>query len=257
MFLERLIDTAKAAGDAVMRVYEQPPTASLKADGTPVTEADRLAENIILSGLRAIKPDIPVVSEENAESHAIGTADRFFLVDPLDGTKEFVRRDSKGGFTVNIALIERGEPILGIVFAPALDRLFAGGRDVSAREVCHGKQHGISIRRCPDTGPVAVASVSHRESKTERWLAENPISQTISIGSSLKFCMVASGEVDVYPRFSTTMEWDTAAGDAVLRAAGGSVNIPDGGPLTYGKAHFRNGPFIACGGWQVAVGKSG
>ncbi len=255
MLLERLIDTARSAGDAIMRVYEEAPEASVKSDGSPVTTADRLAEQIILKDLSAIAPDIPVVSEESATSHAIAAPDAFFLVDPLDGTKEFLKRDKKGGFTVNIALINKGEPVLGVVYAPALDRLFAGGRGLGASEISHGTRRKIGIRRCPESGPVAVASASHRESKTDLWLTENLISETISIGSSLKFCLLASGECDVYPRFGPTMEWDTAAGDAVLRAAGGCVKEPEGGPFTYGKADYRNGPFIACGGWEYKQAK--
>lgn len=234
-----------------MQVYEEDHAASLKHDGSPVTKADRGAEAIILRDLERIEPDIHVVSEENAESHYSTAPDRFFLVDPLDGTKEFLKKDGRGCFTVNIALIDQGIPVLGIVYAPALDRMFTGGKGLGAAETCNGSRKEIRIRPCPRSGPVAVASSSHRDEETDSWLEDNLIGQTKSIGSSLKFCLLASGEVDVYPRFGCTMEWDTAAGDAVLRAAGGTVTTPDNRPFLYGKSHYRNGPFIACGGWSI------
>jgi 3'(2'), 5'-bisphosphate nucleotidase len=249
--LEQLTQTARAAGEAVMQVYEEDPKTSLKHDGSPVTKADQSAEAIIVPALRKIEPAIHIVSEENAESHLSTPPDRFFLVDPLDGTKEFLKKDGQGSFTVNIALVEHGVPVLGVVYAPALDRLFCGGKGIGATETTRGSHRKIKIRRCPISGPVAVASCSHREQQTDRWLTDNPIARTISVGSSLKFCLLACGEVDVYPRFSMTMEWDTAAGDAVLRAAGGSIRTPDNKPFIYGKSHYKNGPFIACGGWSA------
>lgn len=249
--LDQLALTARTAGQAVMRVYEEDHAASLKHDGSPVTKADQSAEAIILRDLHRIEPSIHVVSEENSESHFSIPPERFFLVDPLDGTKEFLKKDGQGSFTVNIALIERGIPVLGVVYAPALDRMFMGGKDVGAVETGNGNRKKIKIRPCPHSGPVAVASCSHRDEETDSWLMDNRIAQTKSIGSSLKFCLLASGEVDVYPRFGCTMEWDTAAGDAVLRAAGGSVRTPDNQPFLYGKTDYRNGPFIACGDWSV------
>lgn len=249
--LAQLSRTARAAGHAVMQVYEEDHAASLKHDGSPVTKADQGAEAIILRDLERLEPHIHVVSEENVESHCLAPPDRFFLVDPLDGTKEFLKKDGQGGFTVNIALIEQGIPVLGVVYAPALDRMFVGGHGVGAVETSNGIQKKIRIRPCPGNGPVAVASCSHRDEETDGWLTDNRITQTKSIGSSLKFCLVASGEVDVYPRFGCTMEWDTAAGDAVLRAAGGTVRTPDNQPFMYGKSEYRNGPFIACGGWSA------
>ncbi len=243
-----------------MQVYEENPAASWKCDGTPVTKADRSAEAIILHDLKAMAPDIHVVSEENADSHCSVAPKRFFLVDPLDGTKEFLKKDGQGYFTVNIALIDGGTPVLGVVYAPAFDRLFVGGQGLGAVEASKGKRRKIKIRRCPSSGPVAVASCSHRDRQTDSWLADNRVARTLSIGSSLKFCLLACGEVDVYPRFGCTMEWDTAAGDAVLRAAGGTVRTPDNEPLSYGKSDYRNGPFIACAGWSAEHfrrGKSG
>lgn len=242
---QQLVAIARPAGMAIMDVYNTAPEAEFKADGSPVTAADKAAEKIILAGLADCAPDIPVVSEESEDSHRMNAPERFFLVDPLDGTKEFLRRDGKGSFTVNIALIENGSPVLGVVYAPALDRLFAGSVGDGATETVAGHVKPISVRHEPASGPVAVASRSHRDEQTDQWLKERGIEQTVSIGSSLKFCLVACGEADVYPRFGPTMEWDTAAGHAVLLAAGGHVTTPEGQPFVYGKTDFRNGPFIA------------
>lgn len=245
---EKLIALALPAGKAIMDVYNRPHEAEFKSDGSPVTEADRAAETIILAGLEASAPRIPVVSEENEASHRMRAPDRFFLVDPLDGTKEFLRRDGTGSFTVNIALIENATPVLGVVYAPALDRLFAGTVGAGAVEEANGEKRSITVRKEKPESPVAVASRSHRDAETDRWLKEHAIEKTVSIGSSLKFCLVACGEADVYPRFGPTMEWDTAAGHAVLLAAGGQVTTPQNEPFVYGKPEFRNGPFIAGSG---------
>jgi len=228
-----------------MEIYHEGPSALEKQDGSPITEADKRAEEILLSALKECAPDISVISEENTESHALAAADQFFLVDPLDGTKEFLKADGEGAFTVNIALIEKGTPVWGIVHAPALDRMFVGSNISGALEIHDGKTKEISVCNASASGSIAVASVSHRDDQTNAWLEEHRIEQIVSIGSSLKFCLLASGEADVYPRFSPTMEWDTAAGDAVLRAAGGVVTTPQGLPFTYGKLEYRNGPFIA------------
>lgn len=236
---------ARSAGEVIMQVYCGSPHVQLKTDGSPVTAADRAAEKIILEALASLAPRIAVISEENERSHGLAAPDRFFLVDPLDGTKEFLKKDKAGAFTVNIALIENGRPVLGVVYAPALDRLFTGIAGTGASEICSGERRTIAVRKTAARDPVAVASSSHRDDATERWLADHGIKNTISIGSSLKFCLLACGEADVYPRFGTTMEWDTAAGDAVLRAAGGFVVTPDNRPFAYGKPGYRNGPFIA------------
>lgn len=243
--LSALDPVVRAAGKAIMEVYKEGNKDGVeqKGDGSPVTKADKRAEEIILAGLKKHAPDIPVVSEENAASHSLAPPPCYFLVDPLDGTREFIRADGKGSFTVNIALIENAAPIFGIVFAPALDRMFSGIVGVGALE----GGNSIAIRAKPDTGAVAVASHSHRDAETDSWLEKNGISKTVSIGSSLKFCLLACGEADVYPRFGPTMEWDTAAGHAVLSAAGGRVEHPDGAQFTYGKKEYRNGPFIAFG----------
>ena len=226
-----------------MAVYNKSFGHEIKDDGSPVTEADRAAEVIILAGLNRHAPDIPVISEENPDSHLVPAPDRFFLVDPLDGTREFLKCDDQGAFTVNIALIEDGEPTLGIVYAPALGRMFYGSKGNGSFE---GDQ-SISARKVSACDAVAVASQSHRDPKTNDWLRENNIKETVSVGSSLKFGLLASGEADIYPRFGPTMEWDTAAGDAVLRAAGGMVTNPDGSPFMYGKDGYKNGAFIARG----------
>ena len=246
--LDELQKAARDAGAAIMEVYASDFEAIEKSDGSPVTAADTAAEAVIIPVLKALEPDTVIISEENAASHSVKAPDRFFLVDPLDGTKEFLKRDGKGSFTVNIALIEFGIPILGVVFAPALNRMFVGELGKGAREqTAEGEWRDIAIRDLPENGAVAVASLSHRDEKTDNWLKEHGISEAISIGSSLKFCLVAAGEADVYPRFGPTMEWDTGAGDAVLRAAGGVVYDGDDEVFAYGKVDYRNGAFIACG----------
>lgn len=230
-----------SAGAVIMEIYERADGHDIKDDGSPVTEADKAAEKILLEALGKFAPEIPVVSEENPESHKLPAPDTFFLVDPLDGTREFVRRDGKGAFTVNIGLIENGEPTLGIVHAPALNKMFHGAKCMGAFE------NHIPIKTMmPESGkPIAVASQSHRDPETDQWLKNNAIEETISIGSSIKFCLLANGQAHLYPRFSPTMEWDTAAGDAILRAAGGMVSSLDGKDFSYGKPEYRNGNFLA------------
>ena len=239
-----LTPAVRNAGNAIMRIHRQAPNPEFKKDGSPVTEADELAEQIVLAAIAKFAPGIPIVSEENTASHSTNVGERFFLVDALDGTREFVKFDGSGHFTVNIALIENGQPILGIVYAPALDRMFEGIAGVWAKE--DGSE--ISIRKSDPDCLTALASLSHREQETDAWLSKRKISETVAIGSSLKFCMIAAGEADIYPRFGPTMEWDTAAGHAVLIAAGGCVESPDGSEFTYGKNAYKNGPFIAHAG---------
>lgn len=242
---QKIIDTllpfARKAGEAIMNVYEEGTDAETKSDGSPVTKADKAAEKILIDAIAKHFPEIATVSEENTSSHDLQAPDIFFLVDPLDGTKEFLKRDGMGAFTVNIALIENNMPTMGIVFAPALDRMFYGAQNLGAFE----NDKPIEARAVPIEKRIAVASQSHRDENTDRWLKENNIKKTISIGSSLKFALLACGEAHVYPRFSPTMEWDTAAGDAILRAAGGMMFNPDGRPFEYGKADYLNGGFIA------------
>ncbi|MEL0024843.1 MAG: 3'(2'),5'-bisphosphate nucleotidase CysQ [Alphaproteobacteria bacterium] len=244
---QRLVQPVRDTGKEIMHIHAAGVVADTKADGSPVTMADEAAEAILLHALREMAPDIAVISEENAESHRLAPPDRFFLVDPLDGTKEFLRPDGQGAFTVNIGLVEMGVPVMGIVYAPALDRLFYGVVGQGATEMSAGNVRDIGVRPVPASGAIAVASRSHRDAATNQWLETHGINDTIATGSSLKFCLVAAGEADVYPRFGPTMEWDTAAGDAVLRAAGGRVIHPEGMPFTYGKTEYRNGGFVACG----------
>lgn len=231
--LDALLPIARAAGDEIMQIYATDFAVRGKTDASPVTEADERAEALILPALARLSPDIPVVSEEEAAAGRIpAVGERFWLVDPLDGTKEFISRN--GEFTVNIALIEHGAPMLGVVFAPALDRLFAGAAGIGATVEDKGVRRTIACRTPPAEGLTVVASRSHGDAEA---LA----------GSSLKLCLVAAGEADVYPRLGRTMEWDIAAGDAVLRAAGGIVRTLDGTTLRYGKADFANPHFAAWG----------
>jgi 3'(2'),5'-bisphosphate nucleotidase len=248
-------EIALAAGPAVMAEYSAECAVRSKADSSPVTLADERAEEVILSALRARASAIPIVAEEavaRGEFAAIGRS--FILVDPLDGTREFISRN--GEFTINVALVRDGEPIAGAVYAPALERLWWGGERAYVCAAAVGaplpeESHWLAIgtRRAPAENLVALASRSHADPATEAFLAKLPIGERRSAGSSLKFCAVAEGVADVYPRFAPTMEWDTAAGDSVLRAAGGVVLAVEGGPLLYGKkaTGLRNGGFVAWG----------
>ncbi|MFM9865368.1 MAG: 3'(2'),5'-bisphosphate nucleotidase CysQ [Micropepsaceae bacterium] len=244
-----MVETARSAGALVMRHYEGDSERRYKADKSPVTAADEEAEALILNALHAAAPALPVVAEESAAAGKLPDVSGgiFFLVDPLDGTKEFLNKN--GEFTVNIALIEQGTPTAGVVYAPAIDRLFWGSA-AGAFEESNGNLRQIKTRATPAEGMTAIASRSHRDRLTDEYLAHYPIAKLVAAGSSLKFCVIAAGEADLYPRHGTTMEWDTAAGDAVLRAAGGRVTRLDGKtPLTYGNAaeNFRNQSFIAWG----------
>ena len=246
-FMKSLTPFVLEAGQRIMRIYKSVPTFELKNDGSPVTQADKESEDIIALGLRKIAPNIEVISEENVLSHGKRPAERFFLVDPLDGTKEFIKKNGEGNFTINIALIENGSPIMGIVYAPALKKYFHGCISHGAWELSNGSDKRIHTSPHISNKIVAVASRSHIDKKTKQWLTDNKVKETISIGSSLKFCLVANGEADVYPRFSPTMEWDTAAGDAILRSAGGIVKTANDTDFVYGKKKYLNGPFIAWG----------
>ena len=234
--LKELKLAARNAGNEIMKIYANSINVKFKDDGSPVTLADKAAEDVILKKLKEITPDILIVSEEDSKSHSSKATNQFFLIDPLNGS-----------FTVNIGLIENGIPTLGVVYAPALNRMFFASVATGAFEESNDLIKPITIRELPQSGAVAVASISHRDELTNTWLNDHKIKNTTSIGSSLKFCLVACGEADVYPRFGPTMEWDTAAGDAVLRYAGGSVKHPNDEPFNYGKSNYRNGPFIAYG----------
>jgi 3'(2'), 5'-bisphosphate nucleotidase len=245
--LARISAVAREAGAAAMQVYASDFQVRGKADHSPVTEADERAEAVILERLAALTPGIPVISEEQAAAgRAPPAAERFWLVDPLDGTREFIQRN--GEFTVNIALIEAGCPTLGVVLAPALGRLFAGARSCGARTHDGAGDRSIACRTVPAAGLTVVASRSHGDSDAlDRFLAERQVAASTSAGSSLKFCLVAAGEADLYPRLGRTMEWDTAAGHAVLAAAGGRVATLDGAELRYGKPGLDNPHFVASG----------
>ena len=262
-----LIELCLTAGARILQIYGAEFEVVLKPDASPVTLADTEAEAIILAGLARAYPDIPVVAEESVAAGKVPPpSERFFLVDPLDGSKEFIARN--GEFTVNIALIESGVPVAGVVYAPALGRLWwgaAGSGAHAARVTDPASDHpaladiqAISVRLAP-VGTCAVGSRSHGSGEGDPRLAGYAIADFKTIGSSLKFCLLASGEADVYPRFGRTMEWDTAAGDAILRAAGGHVTCLDGAPLVYGKrnqiedADFANPFFLAFGDPRLAA----
>ncbi len=241
---------ALQAGERIMEIYARPDfEVRAKSDASPVTEADEAADAVISAGLRAAFPQVPLITEEQAASHALA-AQTFFIVDPLDGTREFVQR--RGDFTVNIAYVQNGVPLRGVVYAPAKDRLFYTLPDGRAVEETgsFGPEPGalrpLRVSSPDNAALMVVASKSHRDQATDDYIARYAVRDMTSAGSSLKFCLVASGEADLYPRLGRTMEWDTAAGDAVLRGAGGRVvRFDDHQPLTYGKAGWANPFFIA------------
>lgn len=250
--IEDLLETVLKAGTVIMDVYAQDFEVLTKDDSSPVTLADQKGEAVIAADLARIAPHIPMVGEEAASegdipdiSHGI-----FWLVDPLDGTKEFVHR--RGDFTVNIGLIEDRKPMMGIVYAPDKGRIWWGIKGVGAW--AGDVKDGAIINRTPiHTRPinpddlVVVASKSHRSPELEKWLEHYPGAEHISVGSSLKFCLLAEGKADIYPRHGLTCEWDTAAAHAVLVAAGGKVNDPEGNSLEYAKNTdtFLNSWFMA------------
>ena len=245
MFAKSLIPDVQLAGAAIMEFYYQQSEFLIKKDGSPVTKADLASETILLSALKRSRGDIPVISEENSQSHFFEPPEMFFLVDPLDGTKEFLKADGSGSFTVNIGLVKSGYPEMGIILAPALNRLFVGARNEGAFELVEESFQPLKPRKLLSEGRTAFASTSHPDMQTDNWLSTHNVKQTIRVGSSLKFCLLASGEADYYPRFGQTMEWDTAAGDAILRAAGGATYSSDNLPFQYGKPAYKNTAFIA------------
>jgi 3'(2'), 5'-bisphosphate nucleotidase len=247
-----LIDMVRAAalnaGTTILEIYAQPFAVQQKADASPVTLADQLAEAAIVEALRKATPDIPIIAEElTAAGHLPAAAPaRFWLVDPLDGTKEFIARN--GEFTVNIALIENGLPILGVVHAPAQGVTYWADAGVAKRQRGREAPQALAARAVPPAGAIVVHSRSHGDDKRlDRYVAALPQAERRLSGSSIKFCLIAAGEADLYPRFGRTMEWDTAAGQAVLHAAGGSVATLAGAPLRYGKRGFENPDFVARG----------
>lgn len=245
--LDEILAIARGAGRLVMDVYATPFEVARKADDSPVTEADRRAEEHIVSRLARLDPGVPIVAEESAaDGTAPAAGARFWLVDPLDGTKEFASRN--GEFTINIALVEGGEPTLGVVLAPALDQAYGGQRGFGAFAEAGGQRRPIACRLPPAAGLTVVSSRSHGDAQAlERFLGGQRVAHSAFAGSSLKFCLVASGTADLYPRLGRTMEWDTAAGHAVLASAGGRVLQLEGAPLQYGKPQFENPHFVALG----------
>lgn len=253
--IETLIEIALEAGAEILAVYAEDFAVAIKPDASPVTEADTRAEAIILARLGELAPDVPVIAEEATAAGIVPViAETFFLVDPLDGSKEFIARN--GEFTVNIALITDGVPVMGVVYAPALGRIWWGveSQGAHAAEVVDGVLGAAVKLSCQPCGPEGfrvVASRSHAAPEVTAYLETVAVADYVAAGSSLKFCMLAQGQADLYPRFSRTMEWDTAAGDAVLRAAGGHVRTLDEKLLSYGKrdqaddTDFANPPFIA------------
>ena len=247
--VDDLADAAREAGEAILTIVRRGFDVEAKRDSSPVTEADRAAELVILAALARAAPGVPVIAEEEVAAGRIPAhGDTYFLVDPLDGTKEFVR----GGddYTVNIGLIQNGTPKLGVVFAPATGRLH-GGCVGEGAWLDEGQGRRAIATRVRGDELSAVASKSHLNQATIDYLeAAVGACGYVSIGSSLKFCIVAGGEADIYPRAAPTSEWDTAAGHAVLLAAGGLVDGPDGSPLGYGKPAFLNRAFVATSGWK-------
>ena len=237
--LDLMLDAARAASSAIMEVYLSDFEHVSKADGSPVTLADQRAEAIILDRLKST--GIPVLAEESASAGIVPTlGDRFFVVDPLDGTKEFLKRN--GEFTVNIALCESGKPTLGVVLAPATGATFVGGPNGAFEITARNEQ--VPLRTAPGGPMKVVASRSHGHDALDGFCETFQVVEDVSVGSSLKFCLVARGEAQLYPRFTPTSEWDTAAGQAVLEAAGGAVLALDGMPLRYGKGGDNLNPFF-------------
>ncbi|WP_433990113.1 3'(2'),5'-bisphosphate nucleotidase CysQ (plasmid) [Pseudoseohaeicola sp. NH-UV-7] len=244
-------ELALKAGEVIMDIYDSDDfDVKVKSDESPVTAADEAADAIISDGLRLAFPDMMLVTEEQAASHS-AKGDTFLIVDPLDGTKEFINR--RGDFTVNIALVEKGVPTRGVVYAPAKDRMFftrADGQSVEEqgpfKKDSIGQCSPISVSKPDNSALLVVASKSHRDQATDDYIGKYAVNDMKSAGSSLKFCLVATGEADLYPRVGRTMEWDTAAGHAVLKGAGGDVvRFEDHAPLMYGKDGFANPFFIA------------
>ncbi|MCV0426326.1 MAG: 3'(2'),5'-bisphosphate nucleotidase CysQ [Roseibium sp.] len=259
-----LVALAIQSGEEILKIYAEPFEVLSKGDGSPVTVADEAAEKVILAGLSEVFPDIPVVAEESVEAGNLpDVGDRYFLVDPLDGTKEFLKKN--GEFTVNIALVDQGRPVFGVVSAPALGEIFWGGSEgafkgrIEAGDVVDIAP--ISVRQPPADGLSVLASRSHLSEETSALIERLNVAERVSVGSSLKLCWVAAGKADLYPRLAPTMQWDIAAGDAVVRAAGGCVVLADGGeefvyrvPEGASKDDLRNPFFIAASSRELLPG---
>jgi len=250
LLLPKIVALVDEAAAVVMEHYRGDMAVAEKADASPVTAADEAAERVLTEGLRALTADAPVVAEEergrgaSPDPEAVG--ELFWLVDPLDGTKEFIKQN--GEFTLNVGLVQAGRPILGVVAAPAIDALWTGAAGQGASVRTAGEARAIAARAVPPNGPVAMVSRSHGTPEEEDLLAAEGTVERRQAGSSLKFCRIAEGVADIYPRFGRTMEWDTAAAHAVLAAAGGRVTTVAGAPLVYGKPDFANAAgFVARG----------
>lgn len=246
---DSLIPVVRKAGFAIMGIYESDFAVLQKDDDSPVTAADRVAEDILVPALRDLTPDFPVVAEEAVaagDCPSVGSGP-FWLVDPLDGTKEFVRRN--GEFTVNVGLVSGQYPVFGIVYLPVLDVLYLGcGSGGAFRYTGDGLPERLQCRAPGAEGLTVLSSRSHAKGDAlSAWLADKVVAGIVHAGSSLKFCRLAEGTADVYPRFGPTSEWDTCAGHAVLLAAGGRMTCLDGAPFVYGKPGFGNPGFIASG----------
>jgi 3'(2'), 5'-bisphosphate nucleotidase len=248
------VDAAIAAAEVICEVYHRPIHVVTKSDGSPVTEADAAAEAVIIEHLR--QTGLPVLGEESVAAGIIPVlGERYFVVDPLDGTKEFIKRN--GEFTVNIALVEHGRPVMGVVLAPASGEVFVGDAE-GAWTGLMNERGGISERRAINVGFMSrlriVASRSHGHAALDQLCRTLDVESDVSVGSSLKFCLLARGDAQLYPRFTPTCEWDTAAGQAVLEAAGGAVVTLDGESMRYGKGElgFLNPYFVAAASLELA-----
>ena len=246
---DKVCAIARDAGSAIMEIYAGEFDVELKGDNSPLTCADRASHQVIVEGLQEATPDIPILSEEGRDIPYVERAawSRFWLVDPIDGTKEFIKRN--GEFTVNIALIEDGRVIAGVVYVPAQDTMYFGRLGAGAWKIeGHEEPVKITVRAADESlGLTVVMSRSHPSPELEEYLREVKVAEAMPVGSSLKLCVVAEGKADLYPRLGPTMEWDTAAGHAVVEAAGGTVSQVDGAPLMYNKENLLNPYFIVRG----------
>ncbi|MDO3720336.1 3'(2'),5'-bisphosphate nucleotidase CysQ [Marinobacter sp. chi1] len=247
--LPDVIRIADEASERVLHIYESDFKVQYKDDDSPVTAADLASHDVIVNGLRAISHDIPILSEEGRDIpwEERKHWQRFWLVDPIDGTREFTQRN--GEFTVNIALIEDGQPVMGVVTAPALKEAFWGvsGEGAHKRDRT-GKVHRIQVAE-PRVGKRVVASKNHLNDETRAFIETLGDHELVQAGSSLKFCRIAEGRADIYPRLGPTSEWDTGAGHAVLAASGGEVRTLEGAPLRYGKEDVLNPWFVGAANW--------
>jgi 3'(2'), 5'-bisphosphate nucleotidase len=246
--LDKVETLARQAGAAIMAHYQKGPQIITKSDGSPVTAADLAADAIIVPGLEALTPDIPVVSEEGVEAGRVPdiSGGSFWLVDPLDGTKEFIA--GTGEFTVLIGLVQQGAPVLGVMYGPVADELYAGAVPGTAWGVAQGRRTALSARAVPESGLLTVTSSFRWPSaRLDKFLDTLPVGERVRRRSAFKYADVARGAVDLYPAFGLSYEWDSAAGHALVAAAGGNVTLVDGGPLAYGKPEFKNPDLLVVG----------